>query len=59
MKFIIRHEIKGRIRVHMVQNKMTCEEADRLYYYIRRLKNVTEAKVFERTADVSVTYGKP
>lgn len=56
MKFIIRHEIKGRIRVHMVQNKMTCEEADRLYYYIRRLKNVTEAKVFERTADVSVTY---
>lgn len=56
MKFIIRHEIKGRIRVHMVQNKMTCEEADRLYYYIRRLKNVTEAKVFECTADISVTY---
>ena len=35
MRFIIKHEIKGRIRVHAVQRKMTMKEADiRLLCYI-------------------------
>ena len=28
MKFIIKHEIRGRLRIHVVQRKMTCAEAD-------------------------------
>ena len=28
MKFVIRHEIKGRIRIHAIQNKMSCRQAD-------------------------------
>ena len=47
MKFIIKHEILGRIRVHMVQPKMTFEEADILLYYLVNLENVTKAKVYE------------
>ena len=58
MKFIIKHEILGRIRVHMVQPKMTFEEADILLYYLVNLENVTKAKVYERTQDAVIYYEK-
>ena len=28
MKFIIKHEIRGRMRVHLLQNRMTFEQAE-------------------------------
>lgn len=58
MKFIIKHEIPGRIRVHMVQPRMTFEEADILLYYLVNLENVTKAKVYERTQDAVIYYEK-
>lgn len=58
MKFIIKHEIPGRIRVHMVQPKMTFEEADILLYYLVNLENVIKAKVYERTQDAVIYYEK-
>ena len=58
MKFIIKHEIPGRIRVHMVQPKMTFEEADILLYYLVNLENVTKEKVYERTQDAVIYYEK-
>lgn len=58
MKFIIKHEIPGRIRVHMVQPKMTFEEADILLYYLVNLENVTKAKVYGRTQDAVIYYEK-
>ena len=58
MKFIIKHEIPGRIRVHMVQPKMKFEEADILLYYLVNLENVTKAKVYERTQDAVIYYEK-
>ena len=58
MKFIIKHEIPGRIRVHMVQPKMTFEEADILLYYLVNLENVTKAKVYERPQDAVIYYEK-
>lgn len=58
MKFIIKHEIPGRIRVHVVQPKMTFEEADILLYYLVNLENVTKAKVYERTQDAVIYYEK-
>lgn len=58
MKFIIKHEIPGRIRVHMVQPKMTFEEADILLYYLVNLENVTKAKVYEKTQDAVIYYEK-
>lgn len=59
MKFIIKHEIPGRIRVHMMQKSMTCKEADTLLYYLNTLEYVTQAKVYERTADACVCFTGP
>lgn len=56
MKFIIKHEIKGRIRVHMVQNRMSMVQADTLCYYLERMEGVRKVKVYEKTADASVEY---
>ena len=56
MKIRIRHEIKGRMRVHLVQNRMTCSQADILLYYLQKLDGVTEAKVYERTQDAVIRY---
>lgn len=56
MKFIIKHEIKGRLRIHVISKKMTYEQADILLYYLRSMKNVTNAKIYERTGDASIDY---
>ena len=56
MKYIIKHEIRGRLRIHVVQGKMTCAEADILFWYLDRQKNITDVKVYERTADVVICY---
>lgn len=56
MKFKIKHEMKGRIRIHVMQKNMTYEEADILLYYLHNLKCVTFAKVYERTQDAVVSY---
>lgn len=56
MKFIIKHEIKGRLRIHVVQKRMTCTEADALCWFLEQLENVTEVKVYERTADAVICY---
>ncbi len=56
MKFIIKHEISGRLRVHLSQPRMTCREADTLLYYLHSLKNVTGVKVYERTGDAVISY---
>ena len=56
MRIKIRHEIKGRIRFSTQKKKMTAREADMLLFYINSLKNVTSAKVYERTGDGVVCY---
>ena len=56
MKFIIKHEIRGRLRIHVVQEKMTCAEADTLFWYLDRQGNITDVKVYERTADAVICY---
>lgn len=35
MKFTIEHEIKGRIRIHLIQRKMTYGQADSLPYVLQ------------------------
>jgi len=56
LKFIIKHEIKGRIRVHIIQNKMTYAQADILAFYLNNNKYVTFAKVYDRTSDATINY---
>ena len=56
MKFIIKHEIKGRLRIHVVQGRMTCAQADTLCWFLSKQEYVTDAKVYERTADAVICY---
>lgn len=56
MKFVIKHEIKGRMRVHLVQYRMNCAQADTLLYFLQNDEQVTKAKVYERTADAVISY---
>ena len=56
MKFTIRHEIKGRIRIHLCQNHMTMRQADLLAWFLSNQPMVEEAKVYERTADAVIIY---
>ena len=56
MKFVVKHEIKGRIRVHFCQKRMTFEEADTLQYYLDSQEMITSSKVQERTQDVTICY---
>lgn len=56
MKFIIRHEMRGRLRVHMWQNEMSFFQADMLACYLEGVSGVSLVKVYERTADVAISY---
>ena len=56
MRFCIKHEMKGRLRIHIIQNRMTYAEADTLSWYLEEQENVTEVKVYERTADAVICY---
>lgn len=56
MKFVIKHEIKGRMRIHVSQYRMSCGQADTLLYFLHSNKYVTFAKVYERTGDAVISY---
>ena len=56
MKFVVKHEIKGRIRIHFCQKRMTFEEADTLQYYLDSQEMITSSKVQERTQDATICY---
>ncbi|MCR5475423.1 MAG: heavy metal translocating P-type ATPase [Lachnospiraceae bacterium] len=56
MRFAIRHEIRNRIRLHLDLKRLTFREADTLEYYLRSFDQVTEVRVYERTADAVVYF---
>ena len=56
MKFYIKHETRGRLRIHLAQKRMSYEQADTLLYYLENLDGVASAKVYERTCDAVVNY---
>ena len=56
MKFKIKHEIKGRIRVRAITKHMTAKEADLLEYALSNKEGITSVRVNERTADVVLCY---
>ena len=49
MKFKIKHEIKGRIRVRAITKHMTAKEADLLEYALSNKEGITSVRVNERT----------
>ena len=56
MKFQIKHEIKGRIRIHVLQKRMTFAQADTLQYYLTGYDFIQNVKIQERTCDVTIRF---
>ena len=56
MKFTIKHEARGRMRIHLVQYRMSYAQADLLLYYLHTQPQIKEAKVYERTGDAVIVY---
>lgn len=56
MKFQIKHECRGRIRVQMCQPRMTLEQADLLENWLQALPQVERAAVHERTRCAIIEY---
>lgn len=56
MRFKIEHEIRGRVRLHICQKRMTCRQADQLEYFLTNLEGVTVAKVVERNQDAVISF---
>ena len=44
------------MRIHILQSRMSFEQADILQYYLDAKEQVVNAKIQERTADVTVSY---
>ena len=56
MRFLIKHEVQGRLRIHVIRNRMTCTEADVLCWALEKQKSVIKVKVYECTADAVIYY---
>lgn len=56
MRFKIEHEIRGRVRLHICQKRMTCRQADQLEYFLTKLNGVISVKVVERNQDIVICY---
>lgn len=56
MKCKILHESKGRLRIRLIQRRMTLAQADALEYYLKALDNVEQVKVYDRTCDAVIRY---
>jgi len=48
MRFIVRAESRGRIRVHADINRMSLAEADILEYYMKAVPGVKHVRVYDR-----------
>ena len=56
MKVYIKHESRGRIRIHLAQKRMSSVQAETLLYYLQNQKQVSFAKVYDRTGDAVICY---
>ena len=56
MKFLIKHDIKGRIRVQMCQTRMSFTQADMLQYYLEGREYIHAVKIQVRTQGVVIHY---
>lgn len=56
MRFQILHQSERRVRLHVLQDKMSFQEADTLLYFVKNISGVTYVRVSERTNNVIVKF---
>ena len=56
IRFTVKHEIRGRIRIHLTRGRLSIRQADLFSFYLTSLPQVTAAKVYERIGDAAISY---
>ncbi|MCD8354989.1 MAG: heavy metal translocating P-type ATPase [Clostridia bacterium] len=56
MKFQIMHESNGRMRIRLLQNRMTMEQADQWESYLQTISGITRVTIHERTRCAIIWY---
>ena len=56
MKCRILHESRARMRIKLLQGRMTLRQADFAEYYLKAVDGVTDVKVYDRTCDAVILY---
>ena len=56
IRFTVKHEIRGRIRIHLTRGRLSIRQADLFSFYLASLPQVTAAKVYERIGDAAISY---
>ena len=56
MKYVIKHENRNRIRFHLPMSRLSFRQADILEYYLLSFDEISEVRVYERTADAVIIY---
>lgn len=56
MRFQILHQSERRVRIHILQEKMSFAEADTLLYFLKNISGVTYARVSERTGNATIKF---
>lgn len=56
MKCKILHESNGRMRIHVLQKRMTLDQADLLEYYLKAVNGTIDVAVYDRTGDAVIRY---
>ena len=56
MKFTIKHELPGRLRVHFSLRRLSFAQADSLVYFLQMQEGISAVKVYERTADAVIRF---
>ena len=59
MRFSVLYESENRLRIHVLQDRMSFEQADILLYYIKQQDGVDYARVSERTCDAVIKFSAP
>lgn len=58
MKFQVLYESERRLRIRVIQKRMSFAEADALLYYIKKIKGVDFARVSERTCNAVIRFSE-
>ena len=56
MKFTVKHEGTGRIRIHLLHGAMSFREADIFQIYMEGQPYISKVRVFENTRDAAIYY---
>lgn len=56
MRGKILHESRERMRVHLMQRRMTLEQADMLEFWLAAQEGIRSVKAYDRTCDVVIQY---